>query len=45
MLCEKGMTLIEAQNALSIPRINKTTTTSKPQMEVGKTCKHYTNCG
>lgn len=45
MLCDKGMTLIEAQNALLVPQISKTTATSKPQMEVGKTCKHYINYG
>lgn len=29
MLCEKGMTLIEAQNALSVPQINKIIATSE----------------
>jgi len=29
MLCEKGMTFIEAQNALSVPQINKIIATSE----------------
>jgi hypothetical protein len=45
LLCEEGMTPIEAQNALLVPQIFKFATTTKPQMELGKIGKHCTNCG
>ncbi len=45
MLCEEGMTLVEAQYALLVShKINKIVATPGPQIE-GKISKHYTNCG
>jgi hypothetical protein len=45
MLCEKGMTIIEARNALSIPQSIKHVAPAKTQSNTGKTDKHCTNCG
>ncbi len=36
LLCEKRMTLGEAQSALLIPQISKPIATLKPHMEIGK---------
>jgi len=45
LLCEEGMTPIEAQNALLVPKKFKSTTTTKTQMELRRIGKHCTNCG
>jgi hypothetical protein len=45
MLCEEGMTTIEARNALSIPQSTKQATPPKTQSNIGKINKFYTNCG
>jgi hypothetical protein len=45
MLCEKGMTIIKARNALSIPQNTKQVVPLNTQSNIGKTNKHYTNYG
>jgi hypothetical protein len=45
MLCEEGMTTIEAKNALSIPQNIEQTLLIKTQSNTGKIDKHCTNCG
>jgi len=45
MLCEEGMNIVEARNALSIPHNIKQTILAKTQSNIGKTNKHCTNCG
>ncbi len=42
MLCEKGMTIVEARNALLIAQSIKHAITIKTQSSAGKTNKHYT---
>jgi hypothetical protein len=45
LLCEEKMTLAKAQNALSVPQIYNSPSTTKTQMELGKTIsKHCINC-
>jgi hypothetical protein len=41
MLCEEGMTIIEARSALLIPQ----NSTNKNTSNIGKTDKHCTNYG
>jgi hypothetical protein len=45
MLSEKGMTIIEMRNPLSIPQGTKQVTPPKTQSNIGKINKFYTNCG
>jgi hypothetical protein len=45
MLCEEGMTTIEARSALLVPQSNKQTTPTKTKSNTWKTNKHCTNCG
>jgi hypothetical protein len=45
MLCEEGMTIAEARNALSVPHSMKHVVPSKTQSNIGKTNKHCTNYG
>jgi hypothetical protein len=45
MLCEKGMTTIEARSALSVPQSTKQVVPTKTQSNTRKIDKHYTNCG
>ncbi len=44
MLCEEGMNIVEARNALSIPQY-QASSTNKKKSNTRKTYKHYTNCG
>jgi hypothetical protein len=45
MLCEEGMTTIEARNALLVPQKMKHVVPTKTQSNTRKTDKHCTNCG
>ncbi len=45
MLCEEGMTILEARTALSIPQNTKHVTQTKTQSNIGKIDKYCTNCG
>jgi hypothetical protein len=45
MLCEEGMTILEARSTLSIPHNTKHATPPKTQSNTGKTNKYYTNYG
>jgi hypothetical protein len=45
MLCEGGMTTIEARSALSIPQNTKHATLAKTKSNTWKIDKHCTNCG
>jgi hypothetical protein len=45
MLCEEGMTTVEARNALLVPRNTKHATLAKTQSNTKKIDKHCTNCG
>jgi hypothetical protein len=45
MLCEEGMTTVEARSILSIPHSTKHATSPKTQCNIGKTNKYYTNYG
>jgi hypothetical protein len=43
MLCEEGMTTVEARNALLVPRNTKHATLAKTQSNTKKTDKHFEN--
>jgi NADH pyrophosphatase NudC (nudix superfamily) len=45
MLSEKGMTIVEVRNALSVPQNTKQVSPPKTQNNIGKTNKYCTNCG
>ncbi len=45
MLCEEGMTTVEARNALLVPQNTKHATPSITHSNIGKTKKYCTNCG
>ncbi len=45
MLYEKGMIIVEARSALSIPQSTKHVTPTKTQSNMRMTDKHCTNCG
>jgi hypothetical protein len=45
MLCEEGMTIVEAGNALLVPQSAKHATLTKTQSNTRKINKYYTNCG
>ncbi len=45
MLCEEGMTIIKARNALSIPQITKQTSLVETQNNMRQIDKHCTNYG
>ncbi len=45
MLCEEGMTTIEARSALSIPQSTKQAAQPKTQSNIRKIDKFYINCG
>jgi len=45
MLCEEGMNIVEARNALSIPHNIEQAVLAKTQSNTGKTKKHCTNYG
>jgi hypothetical protein len=45
MLCEEGMTTIEARSALLVPQNTKQIIPPKTQNDIGKTDKYYKNCG
>ncbi len=44
ILCEKGMTTIEARNALLVTQNTKHVILAKTQSNIGKINKHYINC-
>ncbi len=45
MLCEEGMTIIEARSALLVPQSTKLAASTKIESNVRKIDKHCTNCG
>jgi hypothetical protein len=45
MLCEKGMTIAKANNALSVPHNIKHVVLTKTQSNIRNNDKHYTNYG
>jgi hypothetical protein len=45
MLCEESMITIETRSALLAPQNIKQAVSAKTQSNIGKTNKHYTNCG
>ncbi len=45
MLCEKGMIIVEARNALSVPQNIKQAAPQKTQNNTRKIDKYCTNCG
>jgi hypothetical protein len=45
MLCEEGMTTVEARRALSVPQSTKQATSRKTQSNTWKINKHFTSCG
>ncbi len=45
MLCEEGMTIIVTNSTHLVPHNNKWATPPKKKSNIGKSDKHYTNCG
>jgi hypothetical protein len=45
MLCEEGMTIVEARSALPVPQSTKHVAPMKTHNNTRKIDKRYTNCG